>query len=234
MIALTIKLELFQPRLKCLAHIIGQLDGVQMDFVSAVVPEAILCTKETGERPRLAAYNLLVEIGNAVMRWSPEEEQGIKLLQCNLWSNWKNSCIAILFIIGIVALFSFAEALNRYFQLLLAGLAGSVHMISATELALTRVLYEFKGMRHAFRFSSILTEQDKSFRIWNNIFTWWLSFCFLSLKVKWMECFWDAWWTTPVFCWNPRRVKSSILHLVFWKLFSPPSQIRVLHNTYKK
>lgn len=57
-------------------HIIGQLDDVQMDFLTAVVPEAILCTKETGERPRLAAYNLLVEMGNAVMRWSPDAEQG--------------------------------------------------------------------------------------------------------------------------------------------------------------
>ena len=48
-----------------------------MNFIKTVIPEAILCTKETGERPRLAAYNLLVEMGNTVMRWSPGAEQGI-------------------------------------------------------------------------------------------------------------------------------------------------------------
>ena len=68
---------LIQPRLKCLVHIIRQLEDVQMDFLTAVVPEAILCTKEMGERPRLAAYGLLVEMGNAIMKWSPDAEQGI-------------------------------------------------------------------------------------------------------------------------------------------------------------
>ena len=58
---------------------IAQLEDVHMDFLTAVVPEAILCTKETGERPRLAAYTLLVEIGNAVMKWSPNAEKGLRI-----------------------------------------------------------------------------------------------------------------------------------------------------------
>ncbi len=47
-----------------------------MSLLGAVVPEAILCTKEAGERPRQAAYSLLVEMGNAVVRWSSGAEQG--------------------------------------------------------------------------------------------------------------------------------------------------------------
>ncbi len=49
--------------------------------------------------------------------------------------------------------FVFAEALKQYFQLVLAGLAGSAHMISATELALTRILFEFKSESNEVLFS---------------------------------------------------------------------------------
>ena len=39
----------------------------------------------------------------------------------------------------------FSDGLQEYFKMVLAGLAGSPQMISATLLALTRILYEFKG-----------------------------------------------------------------------------------------
>ncbi len=57
----------------------NQLEDAEMNFVTAVVPEAILCTKENGERPRQAAYSLLVEMANAVIRWSGEAEQGVEM-----------------------------------------------------------------------------------------------------------------------------------------------------------
>lgn len=37
------------------------------------------------------------------------------------------------------------DSIEQYFQLVLAGLAGSVHMISATVMSLTRLVYEFHG-----------------------------------------------------------------------------------------
>ena len=43
-----------------------------------VVCQAILCTRGVGERARDAAYHLIVEIAQTMMRWNPDaEEQGI-------------------------------------------------------------------------------------------------------------------------------------------------------------
>ncbi|KAK3094601.1 hypothetical protein FSP39_003915 [Pinctada imbricata] len=99
------------PRLRCLNNLFKGLDEPQTDFLHAVIPEAILCTKEVAERARTAAFSLLVEMGRAQVRWSTTTSQ---------------------------------EALHSYFKLVMAGLAGSPQMISATLLALTRILYEFK------------------------------------------------------------------------------------------
>lgn len=45
----------------------------------------------------------------------------------------------------ILKVFFVAEVLAGYVDLLLAGLAGSPQLISGTLLALTRVMYEYKG-----------------------------------------------------------------------------------------
>ncbi|XP_061180059.1 RRP12-like protein isoform X1 [Saccostrea echinata] len=99
------------PRLRCLINIFKILKEEEKDFLLAVVPEAILCTKEIGEKARSASYQLLVEMGRAKMRWNKNEN----------------------------------EALEDYFQMVMAGLGGSPQMVSSTLLALTRILYEFKA-----------------------------------------------------------------------------------------
>uniref|UniRef100_A0A8W8IGX0 Uncharacterized protein n=1 Tax=Magallana gigas TaxID=29159 RepID=A0A8W8IGX0_MAGGI len=100
------------PRLRCLINIFKFLPEEQKDFLLAVVPEAILCTKEIGEKARSASYLLLVEMGRAKIRWNKDEN----------------------------------GALEDYFQMVMAGLGGSPQMVSSTLLALTRILYEFKGL----------------------------------------------------------------------------------------
>lgn len=85
-----------------------------MYFSFILNQQAILCTKEVAEKARSAAYNLLVEMGKAVGRWS-------------------------------AAGGSNESAIMGYFELVMAGLAGSPHMLSCTVLAITRIIYEFKG-----------------------------------------------------------------------------------------
>ncbi|XP_048746321.2 RRP12-like protein isoform X2 [Ostrea edulis] len=99
------------PRLRCLINIFKLLKEEEKEFLLAVVPEAILCTKEIGEKARSASYQLLVEMGHAKMRWNTTEN----------------------------------EALEDYFQMVMAGLGSSPQMVSSTLLALTRILYEFKA-----------------------------------------------------------------------------------------
>uniref|UniRef100_A0AAQ5YAN6 Ribosomal RNA-processing protein 12-like conserved domain-containing protein n=1 Tax=Amphiprion ocellaris TaxID=80972 RepID=A0AAQ5YAN6_AMPOC len=94
-----------RPRLKCLIHIVKRLNEEHKDFITALLPEVIICTKEVSVGARKNAYTLLVEIGNAFIRFSMEQ----------------------------------------YLVLLYAGLTGSVTMITCTVLALTRLVFEYKG-----------------------------------------------------------------------------------------
>uniref|UniRef100_A0A8C8HEE8 Ribosomal RNA-processing protein 12-like conserved domain-containing protein n=1 Tax=Oncorhynchus tshawytscha TaxID=74940 RepID=A0A8C8HEE8_ONCTS len=62
-----------RPRLKCLIHIVKQLSDEHRDFITALLPEVIICTKEVSVGARKNAYALLVEIGNAFIRFSLEQ-----------------------------------------------------------------------------------------------------------------------------------------------------------------
>uniref|UniRef100_A0A7M4F4E7 Ribosomal RNA processing 12 homolog n=1 Tax=Crocodylus porosus TaxID=8502 RepID=A0A7M4F4E7_CROPO len=100
-----------RPRLKCLLHIVKQLTAEDEAFITALVPEVVLCTKEVSVGARKNAFALLVEMGEAFLRFGPAPQ----------------------------------EAMQRFLLLAYAGLTGSVTMISCTLLALTRLLFEFKG-----------------------------------------------------------------------------------------
>lgn len=101
-----------RPRLKCLIHIVKKLSAEHEEFISALVPEVILCTKEVSVGARKNAFVLLVEMGHAFLRFGPSQE----------------------------------EALQRYLVLIYPGLVGAVTMVSCSILALTHLLFEFKGL----------------------------------------------------------------------------------------
>ncbi|XP_058507007.1 RRP12-like protein isoform X2 [Solea solea] len=58
-----------RPRLKCLSHIVKRLGEEHKDFIVALLPEVIICTKEVSVGARKNAYNLLVDMGNAFVRF---------------------------------------------------------------------------------------------------------------------------------------------------------------------
>ncbi|NP_001025447.1 RRP12-like protein [Danio rerio] len=66
-----------RPRLKCLIHIVKQLNEEHRDFITALLPEVILCTKEMSIGARKNAYTLLVEIGNAFERFCGNTKDAI-------------------------------------------------------------------------------------------------------------------------------------------------------------
>ncbi|XP_069877429.1 RRP12-like protein [Dipodomys merriami] len=101
-----------RPRLKCLIHIVKKLSAEHEEFIAALVPEVILCTKEVSVGARKNAFALLVEMGHAFLRFGPNQE----------------------------------EALQRYLILIYPGLVGAVTMVSCSILALTHLLFEFKGL----------------------------------------------------------------------------------------
>ncbi|XP_034342176.1 RRP12-like protein [Arvicanthis niloticus] len=101
-----------RPRLKCLTHIVKKLSAEHEEFIAALIPEVILCTKEVSVGARKNAFTLLVEMGHAFLRFGSSQE----------------------------------EALQRYLVLIYPGLLGAVTTVSCSILALTHLLFEFKGL----------------------------------------------------------------------------------------
>jgi len=99
------------PRLRCLAHIVRKLEN-PVQFIQAIIPEVILCTKEVAVKARSSAFTLLIECCNASFRSSDKTRQ---------------------------------ECLTSFLELVAAGIAGSPHMISATIISVSRVVYEFRS-----------------------------------------------------------------------------------------
>nr|CAB3265793.1 RRP12-like protein [Phallusia mammillata] len=109
------------PRINCMEQIVQQLATNAethedcIEFVQAILPEVILCTKEA-KRSRLAAFNLLASAAKvfvSIYETKNQEEAGN----------------------GLVA----------YFDIVFNGLAGSPLMIKSSILALCRLVYEFKN-----------------------------------------------------------------------------------------
>ncbi|NWR64489.1 RRP12 protein, partial [Bucorvus abyssinicus] len=67
-----------RPRLKCLFHIVKQLSVEHEPFVSALVPEVLLCTKEVSVGARKNAFLLLIEMGHAFIRFGPTPQEGMQ------------------------------------------------------------------------------------------------------------------------------------------------------------
>uniref|UniRef100_A0A674BTJ0 Ribosomal RNA processing 12 homolog n=1 Tax=Salmo trutta TaxID=8032 RepID=A0A674BTJ0_SALTR len=67
-----------RPRLKCLIHIVKQLSDEHRDFITALLPEVIICTKEVSVGARKNAYTLLVEIGNAFIRFCGDAKEALE------------------------------------------------------------------------------------------------------------------------------------------------------------
>ncbi|KFO11819.1 RRP12-like, partial [Balearica regulorum gibbericeps] len=67
-----------RPRLKCLFHIVKQLSAEHEPFVTALVPEVILCTKEVSVGARKNAFVLLVEMGHAFIRFGPSPQEAMQ------------------------------------------------------------------------------------------------------------------------------------------------------------
>ncbi|XP_041645902.1 RRP12-like protein [Cheilinus undulatus] len=67
-----------RPRLKCLVHIVKRLGEEHKDFIVALLPEVIVCTKEVSVGARKNAYTLLVEIGNAFVRFCGNKKDAME------------------------------------------------------------------------------------------------------------------------------------------------------------
>lgn len=117
-----------QDRILALDQIVDILPSQSLHLITTILPEAVIGTKEANEKAREAAYDLLISMGKKMQRGGTVRNAMIDGMDEEMEDT--------------------TASIGEYFLMVSAGLAGSSqHMISATITALSRMLYEFKGIR---------------------------------------------------------------------------------------
>lgn len=113
-----------RDRLNALFQVLESLPESDLHFIPSILSEVVISAKETNEKAREAAYNLLVAMGEKMA-------QGGQVVQSKV-PNMPADAPTV------------EASLEEYFTMVSAGLAATTpHMISASITAVTRILYQF-------------------------------------------------------------------------------------------
>jgi ribosomal RNA-processing protein 12 len=113
-----------RDRLAALLQVIESLPQGDLHFIPSILSEVVISAKETNEKAREAAYDLLVAMGEKMA-------EGGKVVQTKV-PNMPADAPTV------------EASLEEYFTMVSAGLAASTpHMISASITTVTRILYQF-------------------------------------------------------------------------------------------
>lgn len=130
-----------RDRLHAILQVIEYLPQSDLHFIPSVLSEVVISAKETNEKAREAAYNLLVAMGEKMA-------EGGKVVQTKV-PNMPADAPTV------------DASLEEYFTMVSAGLAASSpHMISATITAVTRILYQFHSRISKETITSLLEVMD--------------------------------------------------------------------------
>lgn len=113
-----------RARLELLSLIFANLSSDRLHLIPALLPEVILATKETNDKARIAAFNLLIKMAHRM-------KEGGSINLSKLTGDESDS--------------QASEAnLEEFIKMTLAGLTGSTpHMLSATVSCISRLFFEF-------------------------------------------------------------------------------------------
>lgn len=109
------------------------LPSTSLHHIPSLIPEAVLGTKESNERTREAAYELIVGMGRKMAQGGVVKRGLIKGMEVEVEGQEEQEMAVD------------AEAtMDEFITMVSAGLAGSSpHMISATITSLSRLIFEF-------------------------------------------------------------------------------------------
>jgi len=132
--ALDVQPGAVRDRLQLFASVVEHVPPAELGVLGALVPEAVLGTKEANQGAREAAYDLLVQMGHRLQAGGTIDRAQMGGAE------------------GVAA-----ASANEFVMMVVAGLAGaSPHMIGATIAALARLLYEFAAVLPAETVSELL------------------------------------------------------------------------------
>ncbi|TGO66272.1 hypothetical protein BOTNAR_0064g00090 [Botryotinia narcissicola] len=116
-----------RDRLAAISVLIPFLPTDSLHFIPAILSEVVISCKETNERARTTAFDLLILMGEKIASSSGAIIDNSKV------SHMPDDAPSV------------TATLEEYFTMVSAGLAGSTpHMVSASITALTRILYNFR------------------------------------------------------------------------------------------
>ena len=127
--AVCVSSKVKKMRLMLLDVVVSKFKEDELEFIPTLLPEVIICTKEVNEKTRNAAYSLLVTMGK---RMKSREESPFEQVNEKIEEESKERLVEQ------------QNRLDEYMQMVVAGLAATTpHMISATILSLSRLVFEF-------------------------------------------------------------------------------------------
>jgi ribosomal RNA-processing protein 12 len=116
-----------RDRLGAISTLIPFLPNDSLHFIPAILSEVVISCKETNEKARTTAFDLLILMGEKIASASGAIIENSKV------SHMPDDAPSV------------TASLEEYFTMVSAGLAGSTpHMVSASITALTRILYHFR------------------------------------------------------------------------------------------
>lgn len=124
-----------RDRVLLLTVLIPLFPNDKLHLIPALLPEAVLGTKEVNEKTRDAAFELVVLMGNKMAQGGTIKRSLLEGMDADEADEDDEEAVA-----------DAAATIPEYITMVAAGLAGtSPHMISATITAISRLLFEFKG-----------------------------------------------------------------------------------------
>ncbi|KDQ21665.1 hypothetical protein BOTBODRAFT_26095 [Botryobasidium botryosum FD-172 SS1] len=128
-----------RDRLHLLTCIVPALTPAELHFIPSILTEAVLATKEVGEKSRNEAFDLLVAMGKKM------KEGGV--IQRGLVDGMEEDGAG-----------DVRASIEEYVTMVAAGLAGTTpHMISASITAISRIVFEFKDSLPESMHSDLIT-----------------------------------------------------------------------------
>ena len=130
-----------RDRLLAISQVIESLPQSDLHFIPSILSEVVISAKESNEKAREAAYNLLVAMGEKMA-------EGGQVVQTKV-PNMPADAPTV------------DASLEEYFTMVSAGLAASSpHMISASITSVTRILYQFHDQISNETIKSLLEVMD--------------------------------------------------------------------------
>lgn len=132
-----------RDRLAAITALLPYVPNTSLHFIPSVLSEVVICCKENNERARETAYELLVQMGQrmAAAENAPIDNAKVPHMPADAPAGTAN--------------------IEEFFTMVSAGLAGSTpHMISASITAISRLLYEYRGLLSEQTLSDLVQTMD--------------------------------------------------------------------------